>query len=67
LPPIHEAAVVGNVAEMYEKRTRHKTRSDKYELKVHKTALEKTHITSKRKRCKKASLALNDDFKAPNV
>ena len=67
VPPIHEAAVVENVAEKYEKRSRHKTRPDKYELKVHKTALEKADVTSKRKRGKKAGLTLNNDFKAPNV
>jgi len=58
---------VENLAEKYERRPRHKTRPDKYELKVHKTALEKTHITSKRKRHKKTGPALNNDFKAPNV
>jgi hypothetical protein len=64
-PPTHEAAVVEKLAEKYERRPRHKTRPDKYELKVHKTALEKTHITLKCKRRKKAGLALNNDFKAP--
>lgn len=55
------------LAEKYERRPSHKTRPDKYEFKVHKTALEKTHITSKRKRRKKTGPALNNDFKAPNV
>lgn len=67
LPPIHEAAVAENLAEKYERRPRHKTRPDKYELKVHKTALEKTHITSMRKRRKKSGPALSNDFKALNV
>jgi hypothetical protein len=67
LPPTHEVAVVEKLAEKYERRPRHKTRPDKYELNVHMTALEKTHITLKRKRRKKTGLALNNNFKAPNV
>jgi hypothetical protein len=68
-------AAVGRCPEnQYERRPRHKTRPDKYELKVDKRTVEKssherTHNSSKRKRKrrKKTGLALNHDFKAPNV
>jgi hypothetical protein len=66
-PPHPRGCSRGKLAEKYERRPRHKTRPDKYELNVHMTALEKTHITLKRKRRKKTGLALNNDSKAPNV
>ena len=56
----------------YEKRPRHKTRPDKYELKLNKSTIgrsrhEIAQKKSKHKRRTKTGLALNRDFKAPNV
>ena len=56
----------------YEKRPRHKTRPDKYELKAdqkvaEKTSHERLHRKLERKRRKKTAVALNHEFKAPNV
>ena len=72
LPTICVVAREENPGKKYEKRPRHKTRPDKYELKVdkkvaEKTSHERTHRRLKRKHRKKTALALNHEFKAPNV
>ena len=72
VPTTHVAAVEKGLRKKYERRPRHKTRPDKYELKVDKRRLEKSshervHQTSKRKRRKKSGLTLNHDFEASNV
>jgi hypothetical protein len=72
LPSTRLVAVEKHPEKKYERRPRHKTRPDKYELKVDTKTVDKaTHeatcIKSKRKRHKKTGFALNRDFKAPNV
>jgi hypothetical protein len=72
---LHAACVAGaekHPENKYERKPRHKTRPDKYELKVDQRTVEKgtherTHRKSNRKRRKKTGLAFNHDFKAPNV
>ena len=71
-PGICVAVVENDYGQKYEKRPRHKTRVDKYELKVDKKAAEKTshdrpREKSKRRRRKKTALSLNHDFRAPNI
>lgn len=56
----------------YEKRTRHKTKPDKYELKPDRNAKRKSDggkatNERQRKRRKKSGAALNDEFHAPNI
>ena len=52
--------------DIYQKRTRRKTREDKYDLKVDPIA--KSKVSRKKKtRRKKSGTAINHDFRAPNV
>jgi hypothetical protein len=72
LPATRLAAVEKHLGKKYERRPRHKTRPDKYELKVDARPVEKaphegTYKKSKRKHHKKTGFAFNHDFKAPNV
>ena len=55
----------------YERKPRHKTKVDKYDLKTTSTARNKDkaeiHKTRSRKRRKKSGLVLNNEFQAPNA
>ena len=58
--------------EQYERRPRQKTKANKYELKIQAKSREAKEIAggerkSSRRRRRKSGLALNSDFKAPNV